>query len=73
MIDTYIVNAKKENYFTLKRKNQNKYWLLETINQQLKANFYNNPEISKLLETEIKKLENGVTTPFNAAKRLLNQ
>ncbi|CAL2095952.1 Putative GTPase CC_2483 [Tenacibaculum sp. 190524A02b] len=73
MIDMYIANAKKENYFTLKRNNQNKYWLLETINQQLKANFYNTPKISQLLETEIKKLENGVTTPFNAAKRLLNQ
>jgi len=44
---------------------------LATIEQQLKANFYNNPLIKKALEKEIDKLENSKTTPFNAAKRLL--
>lgn len=71
MINNYISNAKKNSFFDKKRKNQNEYWLLETINQQLKDNFYNNPEIKKQLKIEIENLEKGTTTPFNAAKRLL--
>ena len=71
MINNYISNAKKHSFFDKKRKNQNEYWLLETINQQLKDNFYNNPEIKKQLKIEIENLEKGTTTPFNAAKRLL--
>ena len=51
---------------------QNKYWLLATIEQQLKDNFYQKKKIKKALEKEINNLENGKTTPFNAAKRLLN-
>ncbi|OSY87708.1 protein kinase [Tenacibaculum holothuriorum] len=73
MIDTYITDAKKSGFFNEKRNQQNKYWLLETINQQLKDNFYNNPDIKNLLDSEIKKLKESKTTPFNAAKRLLGK
>ncbi|WP_299108823.1 methylmalonyl Co-A mutase-associated GTPase MeaB [uncultured Tenacibaculum sp.] len=72
MISDYINNAKQRNFFNEKRKNQNEYWLLETINQQLKNNFYNNPAIKDQLKIEIENLEKGTTTPFNAAKRLLD-
>ncbi|QTD38275.1 methylmalonyl Co-A mutase-associated GTPase MeaB [Polaribacter batillariae] len=71
MITSYILLTKKNNYFYIKRNEQNKYWLLSTINQQLKDNFYSNKVIKKALEKEIKKLENGKTTPFLAAKKLL--
>jgi LAO/AO transport system kinase len=46
--------------------------LLSSIEQQLKDNFYQNPSIKKALAKEIKKLENAQTTPFSAAKRLLD-
>lgn len=72
MINDYISSAKQSNFFNEKRKNQNEYWLLETINQQLKNNFYNNPAIKDQLKIEIENLEKGTTTPFNAAKRLLD-
>ena len=73
MINEYITSAINAFYFQQKRNDQNKYWLLETINQQLKSNFYNNTEIKELLQQEFKKLENGKTTPFTAANRLLNK
>ncbi|WP_275316041.1 methylmalonyl Co-A mutase-associated GTPase MeaB [Tenacibaculum bernardetii] len=73
MINEYITSAINTFYFQQKRNDQNKYWLLETINQQLKSNFYNNSEIKILLKEEFKKLENGKTTPFTAANRLLNK
>jgi LAO/AO transport system kinase len=72
MIVDYISLTKKNNYFSIKRNDQNKYWLLATIEQQLKNDFYQNSTIKKALSEEINNLENGKTTPFNAAKRLLN-
>jgi LAO/AO transport system kinase len=73
MINEYINSAKNTSFFQQKRNDQNKYWLLETINQQLKNNFYNNSDIKELLKDEFKNLENGKTTPFTAATRLLNK
>ena len=72
MILTYIAITKENAYFNKKRNEQNKFWLLSTIEQQLKTNFYQNPKIKNALQEEIDNLENGKTTPFNAAKRLLD-
>jgi LAO/AO transport system kinase len=72
MIANYITLTKENTYFNKKRNNQNKFWLLSTIEQQLKTNFYQNPKVKSALEEEIDNLENGKTTPFNAAKRLLD-
>lgn len=71
MITDYISLTKENKYFDIKRNEQNKYWLLSTINQQLKDRFYQNSKVKNALTQEIKDLENGKTTPFNAAKRLL--
>lgn len=72
MIVDYISLTKENSYFDKKRNEQNKYWLLSTINQQLKDNFYQNPIIKNALLKEIENLENGKTTPFYAAKKLLD-
>ena len=72
LISEYIKLTKENASFENKRNEQNKFWLLSTIEQQLKTNFYQNPLIRAALSQEILALENGKTTPFNAAKRLLN-
>jgi LAO/AO transport system kinase len=72
MIQAYLALVKENDYFNHKRNAQNKYWLLATIEQQLKDTFYNNKKIKKALAKEMANLENGKTTAFNAAKRLLN-
>lgn len=72
MIIDYISLTKENKHFNIKRNQQNKFWLLSTIEQELKANFYNNPKIKSALTEEIKNLKKSKTTPFNAAKRLLN-
>lgn len=72
MLQEYFKLTKENNYFSEKRNAQNKFWLLSAIEQELKANFYKNPDIKIALEKEIALLEEGKTTPFNAAKRLLN-
>jgi len=69
----FIELAKGNNYFFEKRKEQNQYWMLETINEQLKTNFYNHPEIQKLLEDNKKAVQNDEISPFAAAQSLLEK
>ena len=61
------------NFFFDKRKEQNQYWMLETINEQLKTNFFNHPEIEKLLEENKKAVQNDEISPFAAAQLLLKK
>lgn len=72
LVETYLNHSKKNDYFNHKRKEQNKYWLLQTIEDRLKSDFYNNPLIKKELKVQLEKIENGETTPFIAAELLLN-
>ena len=72
-IEKFIELTKENNYFFEKRKEQNQYWLLETINEQLKTNFYNHPEIQKLLNPTKKAVQNGEISPFAAAALLLEK
>ncbi len=71
-IEKYLELTIGNNYFFEKRKEQNQYWMLETINEQLKTNFYNHPEIQKLLENHKKAVQNDEISPFAAAQELLN-
>jgi LAO/AO transport system kinase len=72
-IEQYIELTKSNNYFFEKRKEQNQYWLLETINEQLKTNFYNNSDIHKLLDSTKKAVQKNEISPFAAAQLLLKK
>ncbi|MEZ7498876.1 methylmalonyl Co-A mutase-associated GTPase MeaB [Flavobacterium sp. Arc3] len=70
-ISKFVELTKGNDYFNVKRSEQNEYWMLETINEQLKLNFYNNTEIQKLLDSTKKAVQNGEISPFAAAQILL--
>lgn len=72
MILEYITLTKKNSFFETKRNEQNKFWLLQTIEDQLKSNFFNNLTIKKELKHQLQLIENHQTTPFAAAEILLN-
>ena len=72
MILKYKSLVDENNYFEENRHNQNKFWLLQTINEHLKSRFYQDPKIKKALEEQLAAIENNETTPFAAAKLLLN-
>lgn len=72
-ISAYLELTKLNNYFVEKRQGQNQYWMLETINEQLKNNFYNNSEITTLLEINKKLVQNNELSPFAAAMNLLKK
>lgn len=69
----YFELVKDNGYFEQKRQSQNQYWMLETINEQLKNNFFNHPEISALLEANKKAVQNSELSPFAAAMDLLEK
>jgi len=72
MVERYITFVKSSHFFDIKRNSQAKYWMYETINERLKNNFYNNPEIQKLLlESEKKVLSNEISS-FVAAKKMMD-
>lgn len=71
---TEFLNLTQSNsYFFEKRQNQNQFWMLETINDQLKSNFYNNPEIQQQLDSTKKAVQNDEISPFAAASLLLEK
>ena len=72
IIADYLSITQKNNYFNEKRSEQNKFWLLQTIEEQLKSDFFTNAIIKKELEKQLNLIETNKTTPFAAADYLLN-
>ncbi len=70
-ISSYFLQTKKTGYFQENRKDQNHFWMIETINDQLKSKFYSQPEISSQLEENKKAVQNDEISPFAAAQNLL--
>ena len=73
IISEYFELVKANHYFEEKRQNQNQFWMMETINEQLKSHFYNHPNIMQLLEENKKAVQNNEISPFAAAMSLLEQ
>jgi LAO/AO transport system kinase len=70
IVEEYLNLTKENGYFENKRDEQNKFWLYQTIEEQLKTEFYGNPKIKKELPKILKEIEAHKTTPFEAAKKL---
>ena len=73
MIDRYFDYVKKTGYFERKRNEQAKYWMLETINEQLRNDFYTRPEIRALLEQKELRVLNNEQSSFTAAHDVLTR
>lgn len=73
IISEYFEWVKSNHYFDEKRQNQNQFWMMETINEQLKSHFYNHPNVIQLLEENKKAVLNNEISPFAAAVSLLEQ
>ena len=72
MIDRYFAFVDKNGYFERRRAEQSRYWMYETIDEQLRASFYNDPEIERqLAEGERLVLANRQTS-FAAARHVLD-
>ncbi|NRB58768.1 MAG: methylmalonyl Co-A mutase-associated GTPase MeaB [Winogradskyella sp.] len=72
LIMEYLTLTRSNQYFDQNRNNQNTFWLLQTIEEQLKTNFYNTPIIKESIKEQIALVEAGKITPFAAAEYLLS-
>ncbi|MCK8522003.1 methylmalonyl Co-A mutase-associated GTPase MeaB [Aquimarina sp. D1M17] len=72
LIENYLDTTSKNGFFTENRIQQNKFWLLQTIEEQLKANFYNHPKVKTEIEAQIEAMLLHKVTPFAAARYLLD-
>lgn len=72
MIDRYFDFVKANGYFDIKRNEQARYWMYETINEQLKKHFYDNPEIQRMLAVNEADVLANRRSSFAAASDVLN-
>ena len=72
MIYEYMDFTKQNGYFDHRRAEQAKYWMYESINEQLLAGFYQNPTLASLLPRAEESVLAGQKTSFVAAKQLLD-
>lgn len=71
MIYQYFDFVKLNGYFDYRRRQQDKYWMYETIDNGLRSHFYNNPVIKEALHRMEKSVQQGEKTSFMAAYDLM--
>lgn len=72
MIDRYFAFVKENGYFEQKRLQQARYWMYETINEQLRRHFYENPDIASMLDRKEQLVLANRQSSFTAARDVLD-
>ncbi len=71
LIEEYVTLNKKNGHFEQNRKNQNKNWFLQTVDEQIKQYFHQKKSFEKVQNDMLVAVENNRVSPFYAAKKLL--
>ena len=72
MIDRYFDFVKKNGYFEHRRNEQARYWMYETIDEQLRRHFYRDPEIETMLAERERLVLGNQLSSFVAARDVLD-
>lgn len=72
MIDRYFAFVTENGYFTQRRLQQARYWMYETIDEQLRRHFYDNPQVSALLNEKEQRVLDNLQSSFTAARDVLD-
>jgi LAO/AO transport system kinase len=72
-VDEFLAFVRANGYYTSNRNRQNQYWMRETIDDVLRSDFYNNPEIEELLPRYRADVLADRISPFSAAHELLDK
>jgi LAO/AO transport system kinase len=67
----YFKLTKKNGYFIENRNNQKKNWLMQTINNRIQDDFYNDNERMGEIDNQIELLKKNKTTVLAAAERII--
>jgi LAO/AO transport system kinase len=71
LITDYNIQSRENGSFEARRKQQNKHWLLQTLEDRLKHDFYENPIIKADLKKMLVSVMENEVSPFAAAEALL--
>lgn len=69
----YFTIAKGNGYFAERRTSQSRYWMFETIEEELKKNFYHNRAVRTALSHLETEVSDDRVSPFAAARQLLEK
>ncbi len=72
MIRSYEEHMTKENKLITQRQQQNVDWMYETINAELRNQFYENPKVLEVIKGLEQKVKQAEITPQAAAKLILS-
>ncbi len=73
IISEYIRFTRASGYFRENRLTQSLYWMYESIEQQLRDIFYNDPRVASELESLRQEVASGRITSFTAAGSLIDK
>jgi LAO/AO transport system kinase len=71
MIGQFLKTIKDNGFLEVNRQNQNKYWLLQTVNELLKQHFFQTSAVKDHLETMLQQVAKDKISPFRAAEVLM--
>ncbi|WP_149275261.1 methylmalonyl Co-A mutase-associated GTPase MeaB [Pareuzebyella sediminis] len=71
IISDYTIAQKLSGSFLEKRKQQNRDWFFESLENQLKSDFYTHKIIQEALEPFVQKVVANEISPFSAARQLI--
>jgi len=69
-IEDFMKTTQENGYFESHRAEQNQYWLMETILEQLKQHFFQNENVLQNLDNIKKEVALNHLSPFAAAQKL---
>ena len=72
MIDRYFAFVEANGYFERKRLEQARYWMRETIDEQLRRHFYEDPAIARMLKEKEARVLANLQSSFTAARDVLD-
>ena len=73
MVEKYVNHTQLNSYFNMRRNEQSKYWMFESINQQLKDHFYYNSQVLESLPQLENQVVHNEISSFVAANTLLEK
>jgi LAO/AO transport system kinase len=72
-IDQYFTLTKDNGYFLRKRREQSRFWMYETIQEELKNRFFENESIKQIINNYENDVMQGKMSSFAAAFELLDK
>ena len=72
MIESYVKLTTSNAFFVKKREEQNIFWMMQSIENQLRIDFFQHKNTKKFLDQQIQLVKENKISPFVAALEVLN-